>query len=295
MKINTFTNYLKLNSNHKKNVGYMRKISLLSLLLISGFVTFALNPSRDYAITPSDYGMKYEDISIPTEDNLTLIGWFFKSTETNSYKIMIISDDGDGNMADNIELVSNFLSLGYNVITYDYRGYGKSSDFNIKKDFFIYSQFQKDIEATLAYVKKFQSKMRNIHLYGLGIGAGLSLAIGANHTEVGRIIADSPYSNFEEMKKTIKEANGTDALFPLGYNKYFLEPTFALESKGGTLAGILFIAGENEKVFSSKIVKKLSNIRSSISTVYIVKGATLSTTFSSNKTKYFEEIKNFVK
>ena len=273
----------------------MKKLSLLSILLVFGFITFGLNPSREYAINPADYGMQYDEISIPTEDNLTLTGWFFKATEANSYKIMIISDDGDGNMADNIELVSNLLSLGYNVITYDYRGYGKSSDFNINKSFFIYSQFQKDIEATLAYVKKFQSKMRNVHLYGLGIGAGLSLAIGANHTEVGKIIADSPYGNFDEMQKTIKEATGTDVLFPLGYNKYFLEPTYALEAKGGTLSGILFIAGQDEKIYTPKIVKKLSSIRGSISTVYVVKEATEATTFSSDKTKYFDEIKNFLK
>jgi pimeloyl-ACP methyl ester carboxylesterase len=273
----------------------MKKISFLFALILLSFATFALNPSREYAITPADYGMTYEDISIPTEDGLTLKGWFFKSADVNSYKIIIVSDDGDGNMADNIELVSNLISLGYNVVTYDYRGYGKSSDFTINKNFFIYAQFQKDMEAVLAYVKKYQSKMRNVNLYGLGIGAGLSLGIGANHTEVSKIIADSPYSTFEEMKTIIKTVNNTDALFPLGYNKNFLEPTYALETKGGALAGILFIAGENETIFTPKMIKKLSNIRGSISSTYIVKNATAATTFSSNKSKYFDEIKNFMK
>ncbi len=272
----------------------MKKIGLLISAFLMSLCSFGLNPSREYAITPTEYGMTYEDISIPTEDGLTLKGWFFKAPDAGSYKIIIISDDGDGNMADNIELVSNFVTLGYNVMTYDYRGYGKSSDFTINKNFFIYAQFQKDIEAALNYVKKYQSKMRNVNLYGIGIGAGLSLAVGANHPEVTRIIADSPYSNFEEMKTIIKEKNGMDALFPLGYNKNYLEPTYALQSKGGTLSGIFFIAGENENIFTAKIAKKLSNIRSSISSVYIFKNATAATTFSSNKTKYFEEIKKFL-
>jgi hypothetical protein len=273
----------------------MKNLILFLAVFLTGYCSFGLNPSKTYVNSPDEYGMTYDTISITTEDNLVLKGWFFKATEAGSYKIMIISDDGDGNMADNIELVSNFLTLGYNVLTYDYRGYGKSADFTINKDFFIYTQFQKDIEAALDYTKKYQSKMRTVHLYGLGIGAGLSLAVGANHTEVGKIIADSPYSNFEEMKTIIKEADGTDAKFPLGYNKNYIEPTYALAAKGGTLAGILFIAGENEKIFTSKIAKKLSNIRGSISSTYIVKEATEATTFTSNKTKYFAEIKSFLK
>lgn len=273
----------------------MKRVFILSILILTGICTFALNPKKDYAITPADYGMTYEEISIPTEDNLTLYGWFFKATEANSYKIIILNDDGDGNMADLIEVASQFLALGYNVVTYDYRGYGKSSDFTINKNFFIYSQFEKDVEAALGWVKKYQSKMRTVHMYGCGIGAGLSLGVGANHSEVGKIIADSPYNNFENMKNTIKEVNGVDALFPLGYNKNTMEPTYALESKGGTLGGILLIAGENEKIFTAKIAKEIAKIRSGISSVYIVKEATAATTFTSDKKKYFEEIKNFLK
>jgi hypothetical protein len=273
----------------------MKRVFILSVLLFTGICTFALNPKKDYAITPADYGMTYEEISIPTEDNMTLYGWFFKATEANSYKIIILSDDGDGNMADLIEVASQFLALGYNVITYDYRGYGKSSDFAINKNFFIYSQFEKDVEAVLAYVKKYQSKMRTVHMYGCGIGAGLSLGVGANHPEVGKIIADSPYNNFENMGKVIKEVNGVDALFPLGFNKNTMEPTYALVAKGGTLGGILLIAGENETIYTPKTAKEISKIRSSISSVYIVKDATAATTFSSDKKKYFEEIKTFLK
>lgn len=269
-----------------------RTLTFLIIFLVY-FSAQALNPSRTYSVTPSDYGMTYDTVKITTEDNITLFGWFFKTTEA-SIKVMIMSDDGDGNMADNIELASNFISLGYNVLMYDYRGYGKSADFTINNNFFIYSQFQKDIEAAIDYISKYQAKMRSVNLFGYGIGAGLSLAVGANHTEITKIIADSPYNNFESIQKTIKEVNGTDALFPLGYNKNYMEPTYALESKGGTLAGILIVAGEDETIFTEKIAKEIAKIRSSISSTYIVKDATMSTTFSSNKSKYFDEIKNFL-
>jgi len=172
----------------------------------------------------------------------------FKSNEPTSSKVMVISDDGNGNMADLIEIASNFLSLGYSVITYDYRGYGKSSDFNINKTFYIYAQFEKDVDAVLNHVKKNYARFRSIHMYGVGIGAGLSLSVGANHSEVSKIIADSPYLDFESIKAKIKEKTGEEVKLPLGYNKTLLEPKYAFEAKGAGITGILLIAGEKEEI-----------------------------------------------
>ena len=159
--------------------------------------SFGLNPAKEYKVTPKDYGMDYEEVNIQTDDKLILKGWFFNNKQTPA-KVIVLSDDGDGNMADMIEIASNFISLGYNVLTYDYRGYGKSADFQINNRFYIYSQFEKDLNAALDFVKKYHSVCKIVHLYGLGLGAGLSIATGANRPEVSKVIADSPYLTFEK-------------------------------------------------------------------------------------------------
>ncbi|MFA6923015.1 MAG: alpha/beta fold hydrolase [Bacteroidales bacterium] len=273
----------------------MKKIFLITVFAVLWNCSFSLNPSRTYSITPADYGMNFEELNIQTEDNLVLYGWLFKSNEPSSSKVMIMSASGNGNMADLIEQASNFLSLGYNVITYDYRGYGKSSDFNINKTFYIYAQFEKDVEAVLTHVKKYYSRFRAVHLYGAGIGAGLSLSIGANHPEVSKIIADSPYLDFESIQKIIKEKTGAELKLPLGYNKTLLEPKYAFDSKGGGITGILLIAGEKEEIYNPSYIREVAKLKSGVTTTYIVKGATCENTFSINKTKYFEEIKAFLK
>lgn len=38
-----------------------------------------------------------------------------------------MSGSGDGNMVDNIEIANSFLSAGYNVAMYDYRGYAAAA------------------------------------------------------------------------------------------------------------------------------------------------------------------------
>ena len=272
----------------------MKKIILFISVILISFSAFTLNPSREYAVRPSDYGLDYEEVSIQSTDNIMLKGWYFKTKEI-SYKMIILSDDGDGNMADLIEIATNFVSLGYNVLTYDYRGYGESDDFDINTKFYIYSQFEKDLNAVIDYARKHHSKNRNLSLYGQGIGASMSLAIGAVRcSEISKIIADSPYSNLDDVQKAIKTVSGEEVLLPLGFDKNMMEPVYALESKGGSLNGILIIYGKDDLIYNNDMVKKISKIRSSITKTYSIKDATKENTFTSNKDAYFKEIKSFL-
>lgn len=265
--------------------------TLFALLIVS---SFAVNPSRKYAAKPGDFGLNYEEVNIETEDNLTLKGWFYKPAET-SYKMIILSDDGDGNMADLIEIASNFVSLGFNVLTYDYRGFGESADFTINNNFYIYAQFEKDLQAAINYTRKYQSKMKVIDLYGIGIGGALSIAVGTSRPEIHQVIADSPYSTLEGIKKRIKEKRNLDILLPLGFNKYLLEPYYALEKNGTALYSVMFICGELDDLVTPNDMKELAKVQKNRSALYIVKDVPGRETFTKDKNAYFEEIRNFLK
>ncbi|HZF99615.1 MAG TPA: hypothetical protein VEY71_01370 [Chitinophagales bacterium] len=263
---------------------------LLALPMLAALNAFALSPSREYAVSPDDYGMKYKEVWINTEDNVKLYAWLFNPTVA-SKKYIIISDDGNGNMADNLEIIAQFLSAGYNVISYDYRGYGKSDEFKVNEKFFIYPQFVKDLTAVIEHSRKYGTQF---DLYGIGIGAGLSVGVGANRTEVRRIIADGAYSTFEETKNRLKEKTGADVMMPLAYEKAFMEPKYALEEKGSHLYGVMFIVGQNDEITTPEDVKALSKLKSKITDVYVVPGAKNEANFSTNKNEYFNQIKKFL-
>lgn len=272
----------------------MKKTFLLIILFVLSSSLFALNAVREYAHKPSDFGLTYEEVTITTSDNVNLKGWLFFPKET-SYRMVIISHNGEGNMSNMIEVASQFTSIGMNVLTYDYRGFGESDDFEIKSDFYIYAQFEKDLNAAIDYVKRYHSKNRNINLYGVGIGASMSLSIGANRCDqISKIIADSPYLTLEEVKAAIKDKYGKEVLLPLGFDKLLLEPKHALASKGASLNGILIIAGDKDPVYTVKIAREIAKIRSNVSKVFVVKGATIETTFSTDKNEYFKQIKSFL-
>ncbi len=265
-------------------------LALFAAILLTNS-TFALNPVREYSVTPADYGMDYKEVIITTADDVKLNAWVFKPSAV-SKKFIIISDDGNGNMADNIELIAQFLSIGYNVVAYDYRGYGKSDDFTIKSNFFIYPQFVKDITAVVDYTRKYYNTQ--FDMFGIGIGAGLSLSVGANRPEVRRIIADGTYSSFEQTKNKYKTVKGEDIMMPLAYDKMFMEPLYALASKGEQLYGIYYIVGANETLCGQDDVKSLVKLKPKISDSYVVPNVANDATFTSNKNEYFNKIKKFI-
>lgn len=271
----------------------MKKILLLASLIICLQSLTALNPVREYEFTPADFGINFEKVDIKTDDNYTLRGWLFYPEQT-SYDMVIISHDGEGNMAEMIEVASQFMSLGYNVLTYDYRGYGESDDFEINTKFYVYAQFATDMAAAVDYVRKYHSKCRNVTLYGKGIGAALSIGVATVKSEIRKIIADSPYSTLEDIKAKYEKEKGVKYMLPLGFNKFLMEPLHALESQKGSLAGILFIVGKDEAIYDEKTVKDLSKIRGKISSLHVVKDATYESCFSTDKNAYFEAIKKFL-
>lgn len=268
-----------------------KTVAICTMVLLFVMNVKALEPVRTYAVTPDEFGIEYEVIDIATEDGKTLRGWLYKPRE-RSAKAVIMSHSGEGNIADLIELASNFVTLGYYVITYDYRGYGESSDFDINPNFYIYAQFENDLNAAINYANRYLSRARTLHLWGVGMGAGLSLAVGANRTEVDGIIADSPYATLDAIQASIASATGKNVLLPLGYNRLAIEPQFALDEKGDHLDGILFIAGDDDNIYTVRDIRRLSRVRRGTS-MYTVRGGTHKTNFTVDKHRYFEEIRRF--
>jgi len=259
----------------------------LAVISIPGTL-LALNPSREYKVTPDKFGMKYKEEKIKTSDEAILNAWFFENTKKTTNWV-VISGSGDGNMADNLELANSFLSAGYNVVLYDYRGYGSSSDFAIDPDLFIYPQFITDLNAVLDHLRKSRA-ITKFDLYGQNIGAGLSIGVGANRPETRKIIADGPWTGLENMKKKIKEKLSKDVNTPFGYDKTY-EPMYAMEKPKAQIKGLMVIVSPQDPLIGPNDIKLIKGVTKT----YLVKNATSNDqNFSIDKNAYFEEISKFL-
>lgn len=274
---------------------YLLKISVLAIvLLVVVNPLMALKPSRTYAVMPEKYGMKYKEELVATPDGANINTWYFETPKKGTNSI-VISASGDGNMADNLELINQLLSAGYNVLAYDYRGYGKSSDFTIEADVYIYPQFITDLTAVCDHLRKLRATTK-FDMYGVGIGAGLALGVGANRFETKRIIADGPWVSLEKMKTKIKEKTGKEAVIPFGFDKNF-EPEYAFVKTKSKILGVLIIVSPKDELIGPSDVKPLSSAKAidGVTEIYQVKKSPSNAeNFNTDKNAYFEKVSTFL-
>ena len=264
------------------------KSAIVIMAIFYALPLWALNPSKEYKVTPDKFGMQYKEEKVKTSDGALLNAWFFENTR-KSINWVVISGSGDGNMADNLEIVNSFLSAGYNVATYDYRGYGASSEFKIDPDLFIYPQFITDLNAILDHLRKSRA-ITKFDLYGLNIGAGLSIGVGANRTETKKIIADGPWTSLEGMKSKIKDKTGKEVNMPFGYDKTY-EPLYAFEKPKGPMKNMMIIVSAQDPLIGPADAKVIKGVNE----VYVVKNSPSNAeNFSTDKNAYFEKISKFL-
>jgi pimeloyl-ACP methyl ester carboxylesterase len=266
----------------------MKKIIALVLFSQIAALALALNPSKEYKVKPEKFGMTYKEEKIPTKDGAFLNAWFFDSPKKTTNWI-VVSGSGDGNMADNIELASQFLSAGWNVCLYDYRGYGSSSEFTIDADMYIYPQFIVDLNSTLDFLRKSRA-ITKFDLYGQDIGAGLSLGVGANRTETRKIIADGPWISLELMKRKFKQKKNKEMNMPFGFDKNH-EPLYACDKMRPHLRGVMAIVAPQDEMINPTDIAQLK----CITTTYLVRTSPSNAeNFSTDKNTYFEKVAKFL-
>src|SRR5690606_31346087 len=81
--------------------------------------------TREIHRTPGAYHWPYEDVTLGVGSETTH-GWFIPAAKP-APGVILFSHGNAGNIADRLESISIFRDLGYDVLAYDYGGYGKSS------------------------------------------------------------------------------------------------------------------------------------------------------------------------
>jgi len=98
---------------------------VLCLLLFFFQNRFVFVPKRNIYNTPAAYKLAYDDLTLKTGDGNTVNAWYIP---TNKAEYTILFCHGNaGNLGNRIESIDFFHRHGFNVMIFDYPGYGKSS------------------------------------------------------------------------------------------------------------------------------------------------------------------------
>ena len=175
-------------------------------------------PTRDEPATPAKWGLKFESVDFKSADGTSLHGWFIpaKNKSAQSAKATIVFSHGNaGSIGHHLGFCAWLAEADYNVIIYDYRGFGKSGG-NVDRRGMI-----DDVKAAFAYARKrVDIDPTRLVSYGHSLGGAQSVtAIGEGPVKGLRaIVIDGAFASYQVMARIVAGQLGaslvTDELAP---------------------------------------------------------------------------------
>lgn len=95
------------------------------LFLFQDRLAYYPEMGRELELDPGDYGLDHTPLTLTTTDGESLDAWFFPAPQSDA--VALIFHGNAGNMTQRLDTIAMFHRLGYGVLIFDYRGYGRSS------------------------------------------------------------------------------------------------------------------------------------------------------------------------
>ena len=153
---------------------YLMQSRMLYLPNVSG---------RELAMTPSDVGMDYEDVSIESADGVTLHGWF---VDGPSSQVLLFFHGNAGNISHRLDSIRQFRNVGLSVLIIDYRGYGQSSGRTTEKGIY------RDANEAWGYLTEDRGiSTSDIVIFGRSLGASVAAQLATQHQPLALIVESS--------------------------------------------------------------------------------------------------------
>lgn len=147
-----------------------------SIFIIPGCVNkLFYYPDQKLYLTPAKKNLSYEDVFFQSQDGTRLHGWFVKAAKPPVGTVIHFHGNAQ-NLTAHFSSVDWFPEMGFNVFTFDYRGYGKSQGAPNRRGVF------EDCIAAISYIKtRPDVNPNNLFVFGQSLGGANAIAaLGEN-------------------------------------------------------------------------------------------------------------------
>ncbi|GIX42421.1 MAG: phospholipase [Leptospiraceae bacterium] len=176
---------------------------ILNLILLICFncTSIFYHPTDYEYYSPKRFNLKYEDIYYLTKDNIKLHGYYLynKRPEISKDTIIVYFHGNAQNISSHYLGIYWITNYGYDVIIWDYRGFGKSEGkVEHKKNFF-------DVKELIDYsVELALKKNKKVILWGQSLGGAILITSFVmskylNHEKVLALIIDSSFDSYHQI------------------------------------------------------------------------------------------------
>ena len=201
----------------------MKSFVILLIALFSGIGNcHAIIPDTVYIRKPESMGLIYKNLEVITNDGYKIETWFFPAqsplsegelrdlngnrrtyeTQDETKRPTIIVCNGDaGNMSYfQLYLAKSWTSRGFNVVTFDWRGFGKSSPFAMDRNYLCYTEMLEDYRAVVRTTSEQEEVLNGaIAVVGWSTGAYLSMITAYTDDLVNAFVGRSLPTDFDDF------------------------------------------------------------------------------------------------
>ena len=146
-------------------------------------------PARALHATPDS---PYEELAIATDDGERLHGWWVPSGAEHARHVLLCHGNG-GNVSDRVPHIAHLNAAGFDVLAFDYRGYGRSTGRPSEAGTY------RDARAARRALLERADPDRVLYL-GESLGAAVALELAHHHPPAG-LILQSPFTSVRDMAR----------------------------------------------------------------------------------------------
>jgi uncharacterized protein len=151
-------------------------------------------PARAIASTPAAAGLEYEDVAIQTADGERLHAWWVQTPAPPIGHILLCHGNG-GNVGDRVEQIALLVAAGFDVLAFDYRGYGRSSGRPSEEGTYRDARAARDV-----LLRQPAVDAARVFYLGESLGAAVALELAHAHPPAG-LILQSPFTSIRDMAR----------------------------------------------------------------------------------------------
>lgn len=151
--------------------------------------------TKDIYRTPAENGWTFDEVKLDVDGGQTH-AWYVHADE-NPKGTVLFSHGNAGNIADRLESIGIFRRMGYDVLAYDYGGYGKSSGRPREK------RCYEDVRAMWRYLTDERGIAADrIVLFGRSLGAGVTAQL-ATEVDAAAVVIESTFTSVPDRAQEI--------------------------------------------------------------------------------------------